>query len=491
MNQTRQFSLFWALILLFCSARSQVVFLDSAFAVRHETVFYGAPVNYRGCVDSLFMDLYKPVNAFENRPIVILMHGGSFVAGGKTAPNLVRLGDSLAARGYVTASIEYRLGHHIVPNLSPSFGCLIFQGLTGITLDACAYPADTAEQVRALYRAMQDCKGAIRFLKGRSAVDSTDHNRVFIGGESAGGFVALAAGTLDREAEKPAACGALGNAPIPSGPVVCNLNNPCGTTSYARPDLGSVRGDLNLNGETDEVVGILSFAGGIMDPTVLDTNVSHPRMYIYHQECDPVVPADREKIYYRVNNCVYCSGCPVIGNVNKSSGGFALLDYNQNLPGSGQYDMWEDTIHNGGPVSCYYGLWGPSTSTCPQPLNTCRYCGNTLYSQCHNLILTPARMDSISRFLYEGTPITSVPETGWKPVVYPNPFADELVVRGPELERVVVYDLQGRMMSTLPGHGSIQVRVPTGMLSDGLYLLEVLGVEGERWVQKVVKGSGM
>ena len=55
------------------------------------------------------------------------------------------------------------------------------------------YPADTAEVYRALYRAMQDTKTAMRFLKARSAQDSTNRDAVYIVGESAGAFTALQA----------------------------------------------------------------------------------------------------------------------------------------------------------------------------------------------------------------------------------------------------------------------------------------------------------
>ncbi|MCY7327486.1 MAG: carboxylesterase family protein, partial [Saprospiraceae bacterium] len=46
------------------------------------------------------------------RPLSILMHGGAFVVGTKEDGNMVSLAQEIAARGYVVASINYRLGWH-------------------------------------------------------------------------------------------------------------------------------------------------------------------------------------------------------------------------------------------------------------------------------------------------------------------------------------------------------------------------------------------
>ena len=63
--------------------------------------------------ENLHFDLYQPKSdTTNNRPLVIVVHGGAFVSGSKddqTQP-IVGYCDSLAARGYVVASIDYRIG---------------------------------------------------------------------------------------------------------------------------------------------------------------------------------------------------------------------------------------------------------------------------------------------------------------------------------------------------------------------------------------------
>ncbi|GAA6151307.1 alpha/beta hydrolase [Pseudoteredinibacter isoporae] len=61
---------------------------------------------------SLLLDLYRPVETaftIKQRPAVLLIHGGSFQTGSKENATLVAMARDLAARGYVAASINYRL----------------------------------------------------------------------------------------------------------------------------------------------------------------------------------------------------------------------------------------------------------------------------------------------------------------------------------------------------------------------------------------------
>ena len=59
---------------------------------------------------SLQMDIYTPSgDVCVNRPLIILAHGGSFIGGSKSNPTVVDLCETFAKRGYVAASINYRL----------------------------------------------------------------------------------------------------------------------------------------------------------------------------------------------------------------------------------------------------------------------------------------------------------------------------------------------------------------------------------------------
>jgi alpha/beta superfamily hydrolase len=141
-------------------------------------VVYGSNVSAGGGTTSLNMDIYQPTGDVEtNRPLIIWAHGGSFIGGTKTDGDMVSLSRAFAKKGFVCASINYRLG------------------LT---------PFDSVGAVKAVLRAVQDMKASIRFFyKDKQTTDTykIDTNNIFIGGSSAGAITALHTAYLDKSCE--------------------------------------------------------------------------------------------------------------------------------------------------------------------------------------------------------------------------------------------------------------------------------------------------
>ena len=135
---------------------------------------YGSNTSWSGGNTSLALDVYEPTGDTETaRPLIIWVHGGSFIGGSKTDGDVVALSQRFAKKGYVCSSINYRLGF---------------------------FPFDSANAVKAVVRATQDLKAAIRFFYKDRATTNTyriDTNHVFIGGSSAGAITALHVAYLD------------------------------------------------------------------------------------------------------------------------------------------------------------------------------------------------------------------------------------------------------------------------------------------------------
>lgn len=130
-------------------------------------VQYGSAVDYEGNTQDLFVDLYLPADdTLDERPLVVMAHGGFFISGDRTADDMVEICRGLARRGYACASLQYRLG----------------VGTDEI---------DSVGFSKAVVRGVQDAKGAIRFLRGQHATYGLDTNQVFLGGTSAGGVLAV------------------------------------------------------------------------------------------------------------------------------------------------------------------------------------------------------------------------------------------------------------------------------------------------------------
>lgn len=285
-------------------------------------VEYGIVDNYAGTPDTLLMDIYKPIGD-DNcaRPVMILAHGGAWVVESKDNMSMQYMARQLASRGWVVANINYRLGTNKAENYSSNFLC------NSLGLEKCAYVADSAEVERANFRAMQDAKGAIRFMKGRNLIDSTDIDNVFMAGESAGGFISLSAGFTDDISKKPASCYAIGDAPTPNAQLdALDCSDPANDLS--RPDLGGIEGTLNQGTYDASLRGVGSFFGGVFNTDILNGVSNPPAIYLFCQGADVVVNYDYGPLFERLTNeCFSFLNCAPYEDYPNAFGGEGIRNY--------------------------------------------------------------------------------------------------------------------------------------------------------------------
>jgi hypothetical protein len=140
-------------------------------------------------------------------------------------------------------------------------------------------------------------------------LDSTDTENFFIGGESAGGFIATTTAFMDLESEKPADCASIPDAPSPDSDLISCIGN---TYSLTRPDLGPVEGTLHTNNTWDaSVKGVANFYGGLPALDLLHEGTKTPAVYLFHQSSDLIVdcgskPAFRGVYQYCYNPSNIC-----------------------------------------------------------------------------------------------------------------------------------------------------------------------------------------
>ena len=112
---------------------------------------------------TLEMDIYTPEgDGTGKRPLLLMMHGGSFFIGHKTEPGQAGWCRYFASLGYVAVSIDYRLGYH----------------------------ARKSEFREAEYRALEDADAALDYLLKREDL-RIDPDCIFVAGTSAGAITAL------------------------------------------------------------------------------------------------------------------------------------------------------------------------------------------------------------------------------------------------------------------------------------------------------------
>lgn len=196
-------------------------------------------------VYNLKVDIYEPEgDTWSERPLVILAFGGSFITGSRVAdPTIVALCNALAKRGYVAASIDYRLATNPVLML------------------------DSAYAINTVVKAVSDGKAAIRyFIKDAATVNKyrIDVDNIFTGGNSAGGVLYLHAGYLSslEEAE-----GGLADA------IAAN---------------GGMEGNSGNAGYSYTLKGIISMAGGLHRANFVSAD-DVPAIF-FHGDADNTVP---------------------------------------------------------------------------------------------------------------------------------------------------------------------------------------------------------
>ena len=129
----------------------------------------------------LHMDIYEPVgDTLKKRPAIIFAFSGGFLLGHKQHEDIIAFCDSFTTRGYVVASIQYRLGMN---------------------------PLSGRSATRGVYRGVQDGRSAVRYLRANADLYNIDSSRVYIIGSSAGAFIALHNAFMDESYEVPADAG--------------------------------------------------------------------------------------------------------------------------------------------------------------------------------------------------------------------------------------------------------------------------------------------
>ena len=147
----------------------RVAFADGVVGLADVT--YAAPTGFR----PLTLDLYLPRARETSAPVIVYVHGGGWMGGharqGGAFENWPQILASFAARGYVVASVNYRLSSEAI---SPA--------------------------------AAQDVANAVRWLRSNADRYSIDKQRVGLWGSSAGGQLAAITATTCEAGEPESAC---------------------------------------------------------------------------------------------------------------------------------------------------------------------------------------------------------------------------------------------------------------------------------------------
>ena len=252
--------------LIFLGLNAQTRYVDEVFTdveVQSDIIYAtnievltGMPV----AVD-LKLDVYTPAGDTETeRPLIKVFHTGNFlpqlvngqINGNKNDPYLVDMIERLVRRGYVVASVGYRLGWNPI---SPD------QDVRTETL------------INAAYRGVQDSHAATRFFR-KSIEEGNPYgingNDIINWGVGTGSYISLAAGTIDtytdvllpkfiKADQTPMVIEAVHGDPFGENMAIINIpNNPGFSNDISLTvNMGGALGDLSwMDADDTPIVSI-------------------------------------------------------------------------------------------------------------------------------------------------------------------------------------------------------------------------------------------
>ncbi|WP_340202111.1 alpha/beta hydrolase [Ascidiimonas sp. W6] len=104
-------------------------------------------------------------DTLTKRPLFVFVHGGGFSSGKKDHPEIIKLAKQIASRGYVVASVSYRLTRR-----GKSFGC----------------NCPSEEKIATFQDAGEDIMDAVLFMLARTKLFQIDNEKIILSGSSAG-----------------------------------------------------------------------------------------------------------------------------------------------------------------------------------------------------------------------------------------------------------------------------------------------------------------
>lgn len=424
-------------------------------------------------VDTLKMDIYHPTgDTATNRPVIILMHAGSFLPGSLTGFTfadrkencLVELCQRYAKRGYVAVSMSYRLGWN------PS---------------STDFDIRSGTIINAVYRAMQDAKNCVRYFRN-DATNGTnqwgiDGNKFVLGGSNSGAYVALAAGNLNKPAELEI-------------PKFLDVNGLLYIDTVATGNFEGFGGSQNVDnlpGISSAFNAVLALGGAVADTSYIEAG--EVPVIAFQGVNEGLTPYNTAVVVTSTfNPVVEVSGSgdfmPVVaamGNNNVLSPNF----FGQGPPNrqggvattsiEGLYPFWGQAFE---PWNWYVAnpIFNPSASQSKAMLYIDTIMG---YS-------TPRLYRLLVDNSYQGTTGIYEPKGNVEMQVYPNPASGVVNVFGNSLQQPIstiqLFDISGRLTMELNNINAHYKAIDLSQMHRGLYLLTVKLSNGESATQRLV-----
>ena len=491
---------------------SSIVYSTNLSVLAASQGFPYVPTGSNG-IPALAFDLYEPAgDTIAERPLIIMLHTGTFAPiiynGNPTGMRddfaTSRICQSYAKRGYAVANLEYRLGWN--PALPTQ-------------------AERAASLMKAVYRAIQDTKSAVRYFRKDYANGNQwgiDTSRIILCGQGSGGWVALGYATVDKLAEIQLP--KFLDLTIPANPVALIDTTVIG-------DWDGIGGLYNMEsnlGYSNDIHMVCSMGGGIGDLSWLEAG--DVPMCAVHCPTDPVavyttgdvaiasigvVTTDISGSYDVIQKANILGNNVVLDPVNAGTDTYTLAAQAASAVAQGMMDFGGTTI--GAPVDNVFpyitgnpfeaspwDFWDSTTTVyialalgLPAAQGTQAHVSNIAQNPDMSIPKSMAYMDSTLGYFcrrivratnldgQSGIDELTVIEAGLK--IYPNPANQNVTILSENgtINSIKMYSTTGKLVKEETNLSSNQVNLNNLNLLEGFYLCSI-EVNGQMFTKRLV-----
>lgn len=296
-------------------------------------LYYRTEKDFSSKDDSLFMDFYEPQDDTASlRPVIVMLYGGAFISGSRKDTLITTYSNYFAGCGYAVFAIDYRIGMNLL-TVKPQ-----------------------EELTKALYRAVQDSRAAVRFIRKNADTYKIDTSQIFAMGYSAGAITLIHHAYLEQ-------------AEASQNPLL-------------EPVISSL-GDLDQGDDlqySSKISCIINCCGAIADTSFIDEG--NAPILSFHGTDDQIVPYDTGYAFSDPST-VALFGSFVIDQKAKALGIPSVL---VTFEGADHYLQGEPRVTI--PVTAVnflYGFMSGSNIRFKQPLKSNRIVSHAAYNQYFDL----------------------------------------------------------------------------------------------------------
>jgi len=464
--------LFGLALLTTTGAISQTRYIDDVFSSVDVTsdVYYATSIDRGGNDQDLHFDIYQPAgdNTEELRPLIVLCSEGSFLRNDKKDPYILDYANRMVKKGYVVASLEYRIGWVLpTPIIST--------------------PEDNARNIiPASWRAMQDYRAAIRFFKKSIQQGGNpyriDPNLIIGGGFGAGAYLPINGETIDRSVEFTYDSMLKKNE---------NTGEVEGTGPYIDTTLEGLGGIYDVSngsaGYSSSINICLIYSGAMIDTAMFDEG-TNPMAISVHGTDDQTTPFKSDVVYAQLGPTDLAEIIPVHGTyqINRILYGLGKNTYFKDIDSDGYpQPIIEDNQQ--GPLNMYERGLYPFKGEGYMPWDE-ENGESATYSLFMDTLVTYTA-HRLAPFIedFGGNSIENGPELVNSLKLFPSPATDKLSLSAANgIENVSVMNINGQIVLEADFKGVRSTTLDISELARGSYFIKVQTDKG-KIVEKFMK----